>query len=106
MWTTSNNGRTSAVKGADATITFEGTGAIVTGRFVPNGGMLEVYLDGKFDRRLDTCSDEKGNRNDEAVWHAFRLKPGRHTVRVVVLGVPYAGSSGAEVVIGGLIPFV
>ena len=104
-WTTNNNTRVSAVKGAEATISFEGTGAIVTGRFVPNGGMLEVYLDGKFHRRLDACSDEKNNRYDEAVWHAFHLKPGRHVVRVVVLGRPYPGSTGSDVVIGGFIGF-
>ena len=104
-WTTNSNARVSAVKGAEATISFEGTGAIVTGRFVPNGGMLEVYLDGKFHRRLDACSDEKNNRYDEAVWHAFHLKPGRHVVRVVVLGRPYPGSTGSDVVIGGFIGF-
>jgi hypothetical protein len=61
--------RISAEKGAEATIEFEGTGAIVTGPHLVKGGVLDVYLDGKLDRTLDSYSDESRDRGGEAVWH-------------------------------------
>lgn len=95
----------SAVKGATATIAFEGTGAVVAGAYLTTGGMLEVYLDGKLDRKLDVYSDERGDRAGEAVWHAFGLKPGKHTMRLVVLGERYPDSGGADVSVDDLIVY-
>jgi hypothetical protein len=97
--------KTSSERGAEAQISFEGTGAIVTGPYLAAGGKAEVYLDGKLDRVIDVYSDESGNKGGEAVWHAFGLKPSRHIVRLVVLGEPYPGSRGSEVAIDDLIVF-
>ncbi|HWQ54854.1 MAG TPA: ADP-ribosylglycohydrolase family protein [Bryobacteraceae bacterium] len=97
--------RTSSVKGAEATIAFEGTGAIVVGPYLVNGGMLDVYLDGKLDRTLDVFADERTNRTGESVWHAFGLKNGKHIVRLVVRGENYAGSKGADVGVEDLVIF-
>src|SRR5574340_1554357 len=88
-WSASKNGRMTAEKGAEATISFEGTGAMVIGPYLVKGGMLDVYLDGKLDRTLDVYSDERGDRGTEAVWHAFGLKNAKHTVRLVVRGENY-----------------
>jgi hypothetical protein len=104
-WKQSPANRMTDTKGAEASISFEGTGAIVAGQYLTNGGKAEVYLDGKLDRTVDVYSDQKGNRSGEAVWHAFGLKPGKHTVRVVALGEPYPGSSGAWVRIDDLIVY-
>jgi ADP-ribosylglycohydrolase len=95
----------SAVKGATAAISFEGTGAVVAGAYLTTGGMLEVYLDEKLDRKLDVYSDERGDRAGEAVWHVFGLKPGKHTVRLVVLGERYPESGGADVSVDDLIVY-
>ena len=97
--------RISAVKGAEAQVEFEGTGAIVAGPYLVKGGKLDVYLDGRLDRTLDVYSDESSDRNGEAVWHAFGLKSGKHTVRLVVRGETYPGSAGAEVGIDDCIVF-
>jgi hypothetical protein len=97
--------RISAEKGAEASITFTGTGAIVSGPFFPEGGKADVYLDGKFSRTVDACSDERNGRTGEAVWHAFALKNGTHTVRLVVRGEPYGAYKGADVGIDDLIVF-
>ena len=70
-----------------------------------DGGKIDVYLDGKLDRTLDVFSDEKGSRGGESVWHAFGLKNGKHTVRVVVRGEKYKASSGAVVGVAELVPF-
>ncbi len=103
-WTTERPFRSSAA-GAEASITFEGTGAIVVGTYLVTGGMLDVYLDGRFDRTLDVFADEKGNRGGESVWHAFGLRNTKHTLRLVVRGEKYKNSSGADVALDSLIVF-
>jgi hypothetical protein len=97
--------RSSNEKGAEAAISFEGTGAIVTGSYLPTGGRADVYLDGKLDRTVDVYPDEDSAKGDEAVWHAFGLKNGRHTVRLVVRGEPYPGSKGSDILLSDLIVF-
>lgn len=90
---------------AETTVSFEGTGAIVVGPYLPTGGKLEVHLDGKLDRVVDVYSDERHTKGDESVWHAFNLKSEKHTIRIVVLGEPYGDSAGTDVVIDELIVF-
>jgi hypothetical protein len=96
--------------GAEASITFEGTGAILAGTYLPSGGTADVYLDGKLHRTVDVYSDEETSRSEEAVWHAFRLQPGTHRLRVVARGEPYRApsgqaSSGADVSLSYLLVF-
>ncbi|MDW8355499.1 MAG: ADP-ribosylglycohydrolase family protein [Bryobacterales bacterium] len=97
--------KTADAKGAEATVTFEGTGAILTGPYLPDGGKAEIYLDGRLDRVVDVYSDEQATKSGEAVWHSFGLKPGRHTLRIVVLGEPYPGSAGAKITLDDLVVF-
>ena len=61
-------------KGAEAVVSFDGTGAIITGSYLPSGGKADVYLDGKLDRTVDVYPDEDHSKGGEAVWHAFGLK--------------------------------
>jgi hypothetical protein len=104
-WREDKQTRVTAEKGAEASISFEGTGAIVVGPYLPTGGTADVYLDGKLHRTVDVHPDENSRKGGESVWHAFRLKPGKHTVRLVVRGEPYAGSKGSEVGIDDLVIF-
>jgi hypothetical protein len=97
--------RLASAKGAEASVSFEGTGAIVAGPYLPNGGKADVYLDGKLDRTVDVCPDEDVRKGGEAVWHAFGLKPGKHMVRLVVRGEPYGDSKGSEIGIEDLVVF-
>jgi hypothetical protein len=97
--------KTADSKGAEAVVSFSGTGAVLTGPYLPDGGKAEIYLDGKLDRVVDVYSDETAAKGGEAVWHAFGLKPGRHTVRIVVVGEPYPGSAGAKVTLEDLVVF-
>jgi hypothetical protein len=99
------NGSVSSTKGAEATITFNGTGAIVTGPYLPTGGKAEVYLDGKLDRTVDVYPDEDRTKGGEAVWHSFGLKNGPHTIRLVVVGEPATGSNGTDIEIEDLVYF-
>jgi hypothetical protein len=97
--------RISSEKGAEASITFEGTGAIVVGPYLPAGGKADVYLDGKLDRTVDVYPDEDHVKLSEAVWHAFGLTPGKHTVRLVVRGEPFPGSRGANIQVEDMVVF-
>ena len=98
-------GRFSSQKGSEATVDFEGTGAILTGPYLPTGGKADVYLDGELHKTVDTFPDESNRKYGEAVWHAFGLRNGRHTIRVVVLGEPYPGSQGSDITLEDLIVF-
>lgn len=102
-WRQIKEQRISGDKGAEASISFEGTGAIVVGPYLPEGGKADVYLDGKFRRTVDVCSDEKAAKGSEAVWHTYGLKPGKHTIRIVVRGEPYGQAKGTEVALQDLI---
>lgn len=104
-WTAAARTRQASAQHAEAAISFEGTGAIVTGPYLAAGGRADVYLDGRLDRTVDAYSDEEASKNTEAVWHAFGLKRGRHTLRMVVRGEPFGGSKGTTVGIEDLVVF-
>ncbi len=100
-----NQGKLTSAKGAEALIAFEGTGGMIVGPYLPTGGKMTVYLDGKLDRTVDVYPDEDRPKYGEDLWHAFGLKNGKHTVRLVVLGEPYPGSKGSEIAVESLIVF-
>jgi len=104
-WRDDHGTRYSAKKGAEASVMFDGTGAIVVGPYLPNGGKADVYLDGKFDKTVDVYPDENSRKSNDVVWHAFNLANGSHTVRIVVRGEPMEGSSGAEVGLTDIVVF-
>jgi hypothetical protein len=78
-WTDAPSGRrggasTSRVandKDSEVSFSFEGTGAIIVGTYLPSGGKYDAYIDGKLDRTLDAYSDERGDRAGESIWHGF-----------------------------------
>jgi hypothetical protein len=82
--------------GAEASIRFSGSGAILGGMYMPTGGMVDVYLDGELDRTVDVNSDEDSAKVNESVWHAFGLEDTEHELRVVVRGEPYRGPDEVE----------
>lgn len=98
-------GKLASAKGAEASLSFTGSGVIVVGPYLPSGGKADVYLDAKLDRTVDVNSDEKAGKGGEAVWHAFGLKNGKHTVRLVVRGEPYGEGKGTDVGIEDLVVF-
>jgi hypothetical protein len=97
--------KTASQSGAEASITFFGTGAMISGPLLSGGGKADVYLNGKLDRSVDVCSDEPRDRLGEAVWHRLGLPLGEHTVRLVVRGEPHAPCRDARVAIDDLIVF-
>lgn len=104
-WRQNKQTKLTAEKGAEASIEFQGTGFIVTGPYMPAGGTADIYLDGKLVKTVDVYPDEDSWKNGDSVYHAFRLKNARHTVRVAVRGEPYPGSKGADVGIDDMVVF-
>ena len=101
---------TSDAKGAEVTVSFEGTGALLVGWYLQTGGLADVYLDGEPVGTVDTYPDENDIKFGEAVWHAFGLEDGEHELRLVVRGEPYVeslgvGSEGAEICLTDLVVF-
>jgi len=97
--------RTSDEKGAEAAVAFEGSGAILAGTYLPNGGKADVYLDGNLDGTVDAYSDEDNRKVNEAIWHGFSLSNGKHTLRLVVRGEPQGESKGSEIDLSSLVVF-
>ncbi len=99
----------SATKGAEATVTFEGTGFILAGAYMPNGGMADVSLDDQPAETVDVYLDAARPRGGESLFHRFNLPDGQHTVKLVVRGEPYEGSNqktkGRDIVIRDLVVF-
>jgi hypothetical protein len=83
---------TSGQAGAEASIRFEGSGAIIGGFYLATGGMADIYLDSELHRTVDVNSDEESAKVNESVWHAFGLADTEHEIRVVVRGEPYRNS--------------
>ena len=104
-WGPQHTIRASSSKGDEATIEFEGTGAIVSGFYLPIGGKADIYLDGELDRTVDVYPDEDRPKGWESVWHDYRLGGGKHTLRIVVRGEPYPGSAGSDIALTHLVVF-
>jgi hypothetical protein len=104
-WKPQDATRVASEKPAEAEVEFEGSGVILVGPYFPDGGLADVYLDGKLDRTVDVYPDEPNGKGGESVWHAFGLKPGKHSVRLVVRGERYKESNGSRVGITDVVVF-
>jgi len=92
----------SAKKGDELSFTFTGTGVSLTGNWVKDGGIAEVWLDGKLHRTIDTYYFfARQQHPNVSLWHALNLQPGDHTVKVVIKGEKRPESEGACVYITG-----
>jgi hypothetical protein len=104
-WREEKQTRIASEKGAEASISFDGTGFIVVGPYLPTSGKADFYLDGRLAGTIDVHPDENSRKGGESVVHAFGLKPGKHTVRLVLRGEPYGGSKSSEIGIDDLVIF-
>ena len=78
--------------------TFTGTGVSLTGTWNKEGGIADIFVDGKFDRTIDTYFNfNKQQYGNTSIWHKFNLNPGVHKVRVEVKGEKRAESEGTKI---------
>ena len=90
--------------GSEVELKFDGTAIVLVGRYSQTGGRADVYLDGKkSDMPLDAYITER--TNDNALWHVYDLKPGAHTLRVVMRDDADSRSKGKRVVINRVITY-
>lgn len=89
-------------RGASASIEFEGAGVVLTGLYLPDGGLADIFLDGELQATVDVYPDEDNVKFGEALWHRFDLSDKPHQLRLVVRGEPYAHSQGALISVTGL----
>lgn len=95
-WSRQGNLRETIVAGPVAEFTFEGVAVAILGRVDSQGGQADVYLDGKKQERgVESWTDDR--THDNVLWHAYGLKNGRHTVRIVPTGQADARSKGKRV---------
>jgi hypothetical protein len=90
----------SANAGDELEFSFEGTGISLFGNWVKNGGKADIYLDGIFQRTIDTYYYYANQEHRFiSLWHVFGLIPGKHTLKVVVKGEKNTQSSGTNIFI-------
>jgi len=90
-------GRAANGAGAEVSLTFSGVAVALVGPLSGEGGRADVYLDGKKVGQFDAYIVERTHDND--LWHTYDLKPGTHTVRVVMRDDADARSKGKKIVI-------
>ncbi len=105
IWRSEYASSISDERGAEARISFDGTGASVTGLLLPDGGQTDVYLDGELSKTIDVFPDERDAKFDESIWHVFGLENKTHALRIVVRGEPFRDSQGSKISIASLIVF-
>ena len=101
-----NQARYAETAGDEATFTFTGTGVVIRGNWMRDGGTADVYIDGTLHRTIDTyflwAKQEKSNA---FLWHILNLDPGEHTARIVVRGEKQEKSDGTRLYISGATVF-
>ena len=86
--------------GSERSFTFDGTGISINGNWLRDGGKADIYLDGKFQRTIDTYYYfSKQEHTNQSLWHVFGLQQGTHTVKIVVKGEKRPESEGTKVYI-------
>jgi hypothetical protein len=90
--------------GAEATLTFNGTGLGLVGQLAENGGRADVYVDGK---KSDLVADAYivPNTIDRDLWRVFGLPPGEHTLQIVVRDDADPRSAGQRMIINRAVVF-
>ncbi len=89
--------------GAQATLTFTGSGVSLIGNCGAEGGRADVFIDGEKSYDLDMFVTERTHDND--AWHIYDLKPGEHKLRLVMRDDADSRAKGKKLVLQGAISF-
>jgi len=85
--------------GDELEISFSGSGISVSGNWYKDGGLADVYVDGKLHRTIDTYYNFANQQHTESMWHVLNLPSGDHKVKIVVKGEKRPESAGTKVYI-------
>jgi len=90
-------------EGSEAMLKFLGTGISVVGYSREDGGMLDIYLDG---RKVDSVNAFVAGRTfDQDMWHTLDLEDDQHTLRIVTRGDKDSRSKGNRINIQRAVSF-
>ena len=89
----------SGKSGDEVDIEFTGTGISIEGNWYKDGGKADVYVDGQYNRTIDTYYDYANQQHTTSIWHVMNLRKGMHRVRIVVKGEKRPESAGTNVYI-------
>jgi hypothetical protein len=89
--------------GAEAAVSFSGTGVALWAIMSPRGGKIDVFLDEERPRVANAWEDE--HTHDEVPFHVMNLAPGAHRLRLVVRDDSDPRSEGHELVIRGAVVY-
>jgi hypothetical protein len=78
---------------------FTGTGISLEGNWYKDGGIADVYVDGKLHRSIDTYYYFANQEHTVNIWHVFNLPAGDHEIRLVVKGEKRPEALGSRVYI-------
>jgi hypothetical protein len=96
-------GKAASGASLEAEVKFTGTALAILGAHGQDGGRADVYLDGRKAGEFDAWTPER--TNDATLWHAYDLKPGAHTLRVVTREDAHPRSMGKRVALFGAISY-
>ena len=102
QWGWSEHQKVAEQKGAEVAFTFNGTAAVIMGRWDKDGGKADVYVDGEFVREIDNyywvMNRGAGFHwlNGAHLFHVIDLEPGDHTIRMVLNGKKNEKSEGTK----------
>ncbi len=96
-------GMSASGAGAEATLNFTGTSVALVGAHSQDGGLADIYLDGKKVGEMNSYIVER--TTDNGLWHTYGLKPGAHMLRVVTRDDADPRSKGKKTVIYRAIVF-
>jgi hypothetical protein len=90
--------------GSEATLKFDGTGVALVGQLAGNGGRADIYIDG-VKNELAADAYIVPNTIDRDLWRVYGLKPGEHTLRLIVRDDADPRSAGRKVIISRAVVF-
>jgi len=89
-----------------AEMKFTGSGISLTGNWIKDGGKVDIFLDDKLHRSVDTYYNFSSQQHlNVSLWHATGLNEGEHVVKIIVKGEKRPESEGTNVYLTGAIIF-
>ncbi|MDP4276016.1 MAG: ADP-ribosylglycohydrolase family protein [Bacteroidota bacterium] len=78
-------------------LNFNGTGISIEGNWYKDGGKADVFVDGQWHQTIDTYYAYANQQHTTSIWHIMNLKPGNHTIKLVVKGEKRPESTGTKI---------
>lgn len=86
-------------RGDELELKFSGSGISINGNWYKDGGLADIYVDGKLHRTIDTYYYFANQQHTESIWHVLNLPQGDHLIRIVLKGEKRLESAGTRVYI-------